>query len=301
MYYGSYSYRSYKLCRDICRKTQTWPFYSCIHFRIYQRPSPPVNSATFPSYRCLSEVDQPPFTWTSNGAEALWLTTCQVTGLLCLSRCSLRRRCTVHSSQGRGFAPHMTTAVECRLTGVVTGAEVNRAPGKVDVRLGHGQATSSKRCGRRVVTRGSLIAQCSDSEGARHPHPRTDEARRHHRRSPGTLMRGGLDVCSHRVRPSETTYDCVDRDVWIDPSVPISRADIFDDMTVARAGGKPTPEQGRRTHELFKRLKAAFATDKYPPANNAKPIVRCCRQRRWTYNYEQALSLGGDFGIKRRP
>lgn len=81
-------------CRDICRKTQTWPFHSCIHFRIYQRPSSPVNSATFPSYRCLSEVDQPPFTWTSNGAEALWLATCQVTGLLCLSRCSLRRRCT---------------------------------------------------------------------------------------------------------------------------------------------------------------------------------------------------------------
>ena len=81
-------------CRDICRKTQTWPFHSCIHFRIYPRPSSPVNSATFPSYRCLSEVDQPPFTWTSNGAEALWLATCQVTGLLCLSRCSLRRRCT---------------------------------------------------------------------------------------------------------------------------------------------------------------------------------------------------------------
>lgn len=76
-------------------KAQTWPFfYSCLHFRIYQRPSSPVNSATFPSYRCLSEVDQPPFTWTSNGAEALWLATCQVTGLLCLSRCSLRRRCT---------------------------------------------------------------------------------------------------------------------------------------------------------------------------------------------------------------
>jgi hypothetical protein len=75
MYYGSYSYRSHKLCRDIFRKTQTWPFHSCIHFRIYQSP---VNSATFPSYRCLSEVDQPFFTWTSNGAEALWLTTCQV-------------------------------------------------------------------------------------------------------------------------------------------------------------------------------------------------------------------------------
>ncbi len=39
----------------------------------------------------------------------------------------------------------------------------------------------------------------------------------------------------------------------------------------ARAGGKLTLEQGRRLHELFKRLNAAFA--QYPPANNAKPIV----------------------------
>ena len=40
---------------------------------------------------------------------------------------------------------------------------------------------------------------------------------------------------THRIRPSETTYDCVDRDVWIDPSVPIPRADTFDDMTVDSA------------------------------------------------------------------
>ncbi len=37
---------------------------------------------SFPSYRCLSEIDQSPFKWTSNGDGALWLTTCQVIGLL---------------------------------------------------------------------------------------------------------------------------------------------------------------------------------------------------------------------------
>jgi hypothetical protein len=82
-------------------------------------------------------------------------------------------------------------AVECpasvlRLTGVGTGAEVNRAPGKVYVRLGHGQAHGGRQSGavRRAATRGGRIAQRSDSEGARHPHPLAKR------------MHGGLDVSS---------------------------------------------------------------------------------------------------------
>ncbi len=60
-------------------------------FRIYLGPVVSGKFChSFPSYRCLSEIDQSPFTWTSNGAKALssYLSSHR------LSRCSLRRRCT---------------------------------------------------------------------------------------------------------------------------------------------------------------------------------------------------------------
>ncbi len=63
----------------------------CVHFAVTVTIVTRKFCHGIPSYRCLSEVDQSPFTRTSNGAGALWLTS-QVTGLLCLSRCSLRRR-----------------------------------------------------------------------------------------------------------------------------------------------------------------------------------------------------------------
>ncbi len=104
-------------------------FSSCLHFANLPETgvASPVNCATFPQldlYRCLSEIDQSPFTWTSNGAEALWLTTCQVTVASQVCSACLDAHCVgvapVHSSQGRDFAPYMTTrAVGVRIRGAV--------------------------------------------------------------------------------------------------------------------------------------------------------------------------------------
>jgi hypothetical protein len=66
---------------------------------------------TVPSYRCLSEIDQAPFTWTSNapGFCGCLLVKSQVCSA-CLDAHGVGVA-PVHSSQGREFAPHKTTRV----------------------------------------------------------------------------------------------------------------------------------------------------------------------------------------------